>query len=334
MESDKNKSDDDKSKKIFIKKRGRDNITEDSIEKPINKPRRQIVIDDEMSDDNKLYLNSATKFSQYLFPINDGVNRKITLISELHEYSWECKNPSITIDKYCKNVVDKYCKHKLSNCKIMLEYNRTQDPLTIGSEAIRSTYKTLKKQGMENVIVPFDFRVFFLSEKHNELYTTDDITKFYKEDLLGGIIQNYVLPYLSHKFAKLRPYESNIFDIRKDMYAKEVSEYLLNYYIPDITKHFIYILCILFKNYDAKTKKFPKENDKYEFTVSLKNAWKKVSDFFILRELLLKDNTQHIVLVCGEYHYDNINYVIQNFSFIKKITEKEGNKNDCIKITL
>src|SRR6056300_651623 len=97
--------------------------------------------------DTKDQLNSAVAFAQYLFKDI----HLITIIAEKHTKTFSCEEPSITIAEYCKRkILDN------PNCKILLEYNKDNDPLTIGSHSIRSVFTELKRLNKTNHIIPID----------------------------------------------------------------------------------------------------------------------------------------------------------------------------------
>ena len=110
----------------------------------------------------KSQLGSAINFKQYLFN-----NKIITIIGEYHNYDFNCFNNK-DISQYCLERVKNN-----SNCSILLEYSKYDDPKTIGSTTINQTYKKLAKYKKQKHIVPVDFRTLFLKyEGQSKLYDT------------------------------------------------------------------------------------------------------------------------------------------------------------------
>jgi hypothetical protein len=246
-------------------------------------------------------LESTTSFSQYIFKDI----RLITLVSELHDQHFSCKDPSLTIDQYCKMAVMRNTK-----CKIMLEYNQGDDPTRIGSHAVRSTYDTLKKAGKDNQIIPFDSRMFFLTPRgQNDLYGSG----FSYYDTPQKIEDMFIKPF----YEKWNN-DPALFSLHGD-YDKNICEYLVNSYFTDIKHSFEHATSSL------KTKS-PQEVNKI-----LKDSWKKVADFFILRDILKNDTTDEYIVVLGDSHRKNIQQILSN-SFTTQLNNKTGKQGDCINL--
>jgi len=243
-------------------------------------------------------LNSATSFAQYIF----GQERLITLIGELHNHSWQCDKPSLSIAEYC----EKALKHN-SMCKILLEYNKGDFPKKIGSEAIRDVYIVAEKMGMENNIIPFDNRAFFLTFRgQGELYSD----RYYNYKTWEEIGNTFIEPF--YKRWREKP---DLFKVG-DNYPVKIKNYLENQYVSDMD--------ITFRTIAGMLGKYPNE----EIHKALKDAWKKVADFFILRILLRNDSVNEYIVILGEAHFNNIRGVLVTAGV--ELGYSQGNSKNCV----
>ena len=248
--------------------------------------------------EKNLNLNSAFKFLQTIYK----QNRLITLIGELHNKSWTCNPPHIDISQYC---VDRVSNN--NNCRILLEYHPSIDPTTLGSEAIRTTYTALSRMNIaREYIIPYDYRTYFLGhEMQYILYQFWDTNISY-----NNIKSKLINPY----FEKFQ----GVFELY-DSYDPNIGFYLTQTYIQDINNHFLSIL----NNISSKE---PKNHIRLE----LMQVWKKVADFFILREVLRNDDINEYIVIMGNKHLDNLRIILEKIS--NEINYQEGNSQNCVKL--
>lgn len=245
-------------------------------------------------------LESTRAFSQYIY---DKI-RLITLIGERHDLTWKCNKHSITVAEYCKRAVIRNPK-----CKVLLEYNRGDNPKRIGSEAIRTIYNELEETNNLDKIIPFDSRSYFLGiQGQGDLYSSG----FYKYTSLQTIGPTFIEPF----FRKLRQ-EPNLFKM-PGKYKPSIINYLEKIYLGDITSSFRYIVNVFGKVPLKQTHQ------------KLKDTWKKVADFFILKIILRNDEIDDYIVVLGEAHYININNILKSVS--TQLNYHTGNPGNCINI--
>ena len=251
--------------------------------------------------ERQLNLNSALTFFQTIYKNT----RLITLLGEIHDKTWTCKPPFINISDYCLERVSKN-----RNCRIMLEYNPSADPERIGSEAIRTVYTLLNRmEGGINYIIPFDFRSYFLSPQGQSfLYDFD----WRNESITNNVIEsNFVLPY----FEKYK----NAFQLEPDKYDQSIYNYLIGPFLTDITQTFNAIGSQIRQNYSIN-----------HIQLSLKEAWKKVADFFILREILKNNQINEYIVILGNKHFENLRVILANMA--TEINYQQGTPQNCVKL--
>lgn len=254
----------------------------------------------------EIKLETAVNFSQYVYD-----KRLITIIGELHGTTFPCEGNSTTIEDYVNDVVNSN-----DESKILLEYNRNDDPMSTSSIVINNVYNTLKKNNRINHIIPFDERNFFLTPQyHFALYSQDlrvsshNILSFSQKE----IFDRYVTPYYVN---------NNAFNIDPNEYPPEAYSFFVNTYLPDIDNNFKYLLVNDLPRWDK---------DKKPLVTKLKNIWKKVTDFYILRELFKNDGTTEIIIILGDSHRVNIQSVMESANF-KKLKKISGSKENCVSL--
>lgn len=251
--------------------------------------------------ERQLNLNSALTFLQTIYK----TTRLITLIGEIHQKSWTCKQPHISIAHYCLERVSKN-----RNCRVMLEYNPSADPERIGSEAIRTVYASLNLMaGGRDYIIPFDFRSYFLSSQGQSLLYDYD---WRTESIIHSNIESkFIIPY----FEK---YQS-AFALNPQQYDQGIYNYLIGPFLQDVTQTFQAIGGQIQQNYPID-----------HIQLALKQAWKKVADFFILREILRNDEINEYIVILGNKHFENLRVVLGNMS--NEINYQQGTSQNCVKL--
>jgi hypothetical protein len=245
-------------------------------------------------------LDSATSFSQYIYQSR----RLITMIGERHEQEWKCTPTSLSVADYCKTVLKANTR-----CKIMLEYNKGDNPVHIGSHAIREVYKVATGMGKTGSIIPFDTRAFFLGvEGQADLYGSG-YAKYKSWESVG---MTFIEPF----YQRIRE-DEKLFKV-SDQYDPSVKNYLENVYVSDMEKKFRYIAGMFGRAPAA------------EIHQALKDAWKKVADFFILRALLRNDNTSEYIVIMGEAHHTNLAGVLKSIAV--QLNQQSGSPKKCVRL--
>lgn len=246
-------------------------------------------------------LNSTINFSQIIYKAKS----LITLIGEIHEYNWTCPPPNINISDYC---IERIKQNK--NCRILLEYNPAADPKTIGSQAIRSVFNSMSNiENGNKYIIPFDFRSFFLTPKgQSELYDYDWKNT---QKNLNEIKSKFILPYFDN-------FQST-FGLKREDYEPGIYNYLTKPFLEDTTQTFQAAGGQIERNYSI---------DKIQHT--LKEAWKKVADFFILREILRESDINEYIVILGKKHFENLRFILSKMG--EEINYQEGKPEKCVNL--
>ena len=256
-------------------------------------------------------LESAVSFSQHVF----NGTRLITLIGELHNKSFKCNAPSLSISSYCKKAVQRN-----PNCRVILEYCngnekiKSDDPSRMGSKSIRMTFKCLDKIGKKNQIIPLDYRPYFLTRRgQNDLYGSG--WKSYKTH--DKIRQFFIVPFLTSVESP------KIFNLNS--ISPNVSVYLKLYFDEMVS---------FFNSID---KQIAEKQPLYNIRANLLDAWKCVADFFIIRDIFEKDNNiDEYIIIVGEAHRENINKIFNKIpdNLLKTLGEPQKGKTEgnCVKL--
>jgi len=255
-------------------------------------------------------LESAVSFSQYIV----NCNVLVTLIGEKHEKTFKCNAPSLTISEYCAKAVDRN-----PNCRIILEYYcggeniKADNPTQLNSDSIKNTYIQIKKNGHEKQILPLDYRPAFLTRGgQDDLY--GDGWKKYKN--CDEIIKAFIHPFWkgSDKFGMKNP----------QFYSLKVRRFLEGYYQK---------ICSVFAEVEIYCKNHANLKD---IRGKLFDAWKLVTDYFIIRKILKQDKLyiDEYILIVGEAHRINIEMLFKQLnSLVQQIGNIQfGEKTKCVNL--
>jgi hypothetical protein len=226
----------------------------------------------------KSQLGSAINFKQYLFSNNEKI---ITVIGEYHNYDFNCINNK-DISQYCLERVKNN-----RNCSILLEYSKYDDPKTIGSTTINSTYNKLLKHKKQKHIVPVDFRTLFLKSKgQSKLYDIKWSLETAEKWTKNKISKAYINPF----FTKAK----TILKLNPKNYSNESYKNI-----------YLYILNVIAPQFN-----FINDNlDRFELDPlqeELRQVWNKVMDIGILIHILNKDTTDEYIVIAGNRHCKNL----------------------------
>jgi hypothetical protein len=255
-------------------------------------------------------LESAVSFSQYVV----NCNVLVTLIGEKHEHTFKCNAPSLTISEYCAKAVNSN-----RNCRVILEYYcgnediKADNPTQLNSDSIKNTYKLIKKNGREKQILPLDYRPAFLTRCGQDNLYGDGWKKYKNPE---KIIKDFIDPFWKglDKFSMKNP----------QFYSDKVRRFLDWYYQK---------ICSVFEEVEMYCKNHTNiENIKRK----LFDAWKLVTDYFIIRKILKKDNLgiNEYILIVGEAHRVNIEMLFKQLSpLVQQIGNTQfGDKKKCVNL--
>ena len=254
------------------------------------------------------YLDSATGFSQFLYN-----GKTITLIGEIHGKKWSCdKFPSMPICDYIVDAIEQ----DDSNCKVLLEYNRTENWMNLGSEQLRNIVQGLIDIDKSDKIIPFDERNYFLGRNNHTLLYHKDFNRLFvnnEEERKKWIFFSYIKPYYDKAYR---------FNINHSFFSRD----LINLFEKDYRS-------VIQKDLDALAKHINSADPK-NYTKIQKNLqyiWQRISDFFLLQQLLDNRNTDNYIVLLGDAHYKNLTFLLSQYT--RKINSQvSSGKTDCIKI--
>ena len=275
--------------------------------------------------ETEVEIENVVAFSQFI--IN---NKLITIIGELHDKKFKCKNNPITLEEYVENRLisnDKAC--------ICLEFNKDTDKIgDLGSLNLKKIVRVLKKN---NIHIPskkeqnnkriksMDYRDYFFNSYN--LYADD---KYFLKLKPDRIIKEFVEPYfkLKKQFSSngdfltgLVNYKGN-YDFNID---KRVFEYLEKVYIPSIENDFEEIV---------RTSLEEGFISQRQLLMMVRTVWAKVADFYIILEIFNTSQRlspcNELIILFGNVHYHNLLTVLKYFNINAK-TEQEKLKENCVK---
>lgn len=250
-------------------------------------------------------LGTAVNLQQYITADNQKI---ITIIAEYHNYNFNCLNNK-EISEYCLEEVKDN-----QNCRILLEYSKYDNPKTIGSKTINSTYNKLVKHKKENHLIPVDYRTLFLKPKgQSDLY---DVHWKKSNYAVSEIIKRFIQPFYQSAI--------QIFSIDSTHYNYKSYLNIKKYITNEIVPQFNFIL----KNINQLA-----TNLSYLQT-ELKLIWNKVMDIGIVITILKRGKVNEFILIAGLRHCQNLKRMLNTYfkSDFRFIHEQERTEQTCIKL--
>ena len=248
-------------------------------------------------------LGTAVNLQQYITRDNKKI---VTIIAEYHDYNFNCINNK-DISQYCLEEVNNN-----KNCRILLEYSKYDNPKTIGSKSINTTYKKLLKNKKHNHIIPIDYRTLFLKAKgQSDIYDIDwEKTNYTK----GKIIKRFIKPFYSSA--------KQIFDIDSNQYSKQSYFNIYNYINNVIVPQFNFILDNI-EQFDIK-----------HLQEEMKITWNKVMDIGILITILKREKIDEFILIAGVRHCKNLQKMLNTYfkNEFKFLHQQDGSEGKCIQL--
>lgn len=251
----------------------------------------------------KSQLGTAINFKQYVSTDNQ---KMITIIGEYHNFNFNCANNK-DISQYCLERVKEN-----TNCNILLEYSKYDDPKTIGSETINSTYKKLVKHKKKKHIFPVDFRTLFLkvegqSNLYDIIWKEGDFTK-------DKILEDYINPFFKSS--------NKILKIDEEDYSFESYNNIYRYIINVIAPEFNFINDYL-DTFDIG----PLQKE-------LRTTWNKVMDIGIMIHILKNNESDEYIVIAGDRHCQNLETMLNTYfhSQFRLVHSQTYSENKCIQL--
>lgn len=248
------------------------------------------------------FLDSAVSLHQYAL---DG-RKLITLIGELHDQSFKCSPPNLTIAEYVSQTLQRNPR-----ARVMLELAPGMNPSLVGSHAIRSISRAVQKGGDERRVIPYDTRPFFISSDVNTaLYHRHFDPRWGPDE----VKERFIDPFYQgiNKYPEL-------FTLRGD-YNQAEAQFLVEIFYPDIVRGF-----------EEAGRRLDQGSPLYEVQSILQHTWKKVADYFVLAEVFRKDEVNELVVVMGSEHTKNLAAVMVPPLFYP-ITGQDGSPGSCVQL--
>jgi hypothetical protein len=242
---------------------------------------------------SKKYLKDILGFSQYIFkPDPNFENYKlITILGENHIEHYECNDVSkdtISVENFIlrtPNIKTHIVLETLENIKDVA-----------GSYNMQNIFKTLRQSDplkIKNISTAFlDHRYSFIDP--NYLYWL-----YYDNDKIISlpnniIIEQYITPFFD-KIATLSQY-----------YEGEIYYPLVNImydnYLPIVDISFSNLLKAISTIWDVTD-----IENKKKILFDIKNAWVKICDFYVMREIFKVNDINEYIILIGNNHSVNIN---------------------------
>lgn len=240
-------------------------------------------------------LDSAVAFGQYIF--ND---RLITVIGELHMQEFTCAKPSITIGEYCASRL-----RNNSNALVLLEYNPGNDPSLIESTVINNTFSLIQADSNIDRIRPVDFRSSFIGFVGQQAIYNGGMRSFNYQEIYDRLIAPFFM-------------NMSYFELNPSVFNPEVIKFMYSY-VDSVKKE----MEMLRDNLESISGE--------DIEQRLKDIWMKIMDYFILREVFIKSETNECIIVVGDTHRKNLQQVFRDVS-LNKLNEQEGDSTSCVNL--
>jgi hypothetical protein len=270
--------------------------------------------------ETEYFLRSATSLQQF---INIKCDRIITLIGEHHmdEFSCGSEKKELSISEY---VIRRYNENK--QIYICLEYFIDKDPSTIASVPIKEISKYFKDNpSPRSPIIPYDNRAWWIEYR-------------YQLKLYGNDKEISSLDYKKLKDIYIEPMEKKHeegFLLFEEEYEKDDLKTLLDY-VKSTRLFFKTIQTEMDKENvpkigrgSIKTIKLRKKN---KVVKMLRVGWQRVTDFYLLKEILKKNDSEEIIVIAGEAHIKNVSELLNAITFRLEYSENGKSENDCVRV--
>jgi len=219
--------------------------------------------------------------------------KHVQVLGEWHDIRFEsCPLPHIRLADY----VTDFAVRTGANVLLEITPPDVDDLRNIHSFNIRETVHNLLQHGLRDRIIPFDYRPWFLPHER--------IHRLYAENLRGVTLQKIQQEYIEPFFVKAR---EGAFNLNPELYTQKTLEYLYEQYIPQM---------------DVDFRQVAQTGNVHE----LKNAWAKVTDFYLLREVL-QNNRNPLIILVGESHAQHLATVLPGL-----VSERLYSDGDCIQV--
>ena len=269
-----------------------------------------------MPEESNIEIKDVSSLGQYILN-----NKLITIIGEFHDSKHNCLGNTISIPEYCL-----YLASETPRITFYLEVNKGIDIERVLNGCIREVAEALEDAGLGDRIVKYDVRKDFIGlDAQQDLYSGDEELNRVCLGNLACFKRKYIDPFFRTKTRKINGQEVNIYELdHPGLYVKGGKDYLENTFYPSMVSEFTE----LSRGLESGNFKIRRE----DLILRLRKLWKNVVDYFLLEEILRKDNpADSIVVICGEFHAVTINKVLDKLG--KKVFYQENTKeNQCARV--
>jgi hypothetical protein len=247
-------------------------------------------------------LRSALSFSQYVLILNSQHMRLLTLIGEQHELEFQCKGSEQTITEYALQTLG-------SNpyAEILLEI----DPSFI---QVRQRWPI--SVPIRGILEGYDWRNAWLDEDDREHLYHD--MKYMQGLSKEDILSRYVKPF----YSKYR----DLMGLRRNDYSSAAYKFLSVTFLNKLESSIKEIEKRVTRSWDSK-----KGRD--NLVVRLLHFWKDVTDWNLMKMILVISETNSIIAIMGEQHRKNLTHLFGKLKpLAKQRGSQAGSQNKCVSL--
>ena len=264
------------------------------------------------------YLNNATSISQHILP-----DRWIsTIIGESHMSIWSCPTPNISVSEYIRSRVLQNDK-----CLVMLEYDNVviergvsrflsdAEVLSIESQSLRDTFRTLRAIGKTDKIYPYDRRSRILGARENNALYQTLFSSFFGGVNLNDAKRHIMDLFIEPFFASAR---NNWFDIPVCL------EVILCQQLEQIRGSIEMEFRDIANNLNSGNLNLDYAQKRLQF------SWQRVTDFLVLKDMYSRNDVNEYIFVGGEYHSQ---FMISKLNEVTVVVDTEkGKVGNCLNL--
>lgn len=244
------------------------------------------------------YLEGAISLSQHVY----NGRKALTLIGETHTDVIKCPRPRTTVPTLIVGSLNSNPK-----ARALLEFppKATEEQvMRINSPNLVESVRQAKEDGVLSQIIPVDYRDEFITTELKDIlyHRPDQLRRFTDRDVYERLVDPFYQKYRK-------------FDLDPKLYSPAIYNYLQRTYLFDID--------VGFKEFLKHLRSWPDDFEK--FSLMLKHLWKKVVDYFILKEVLKNDDVNEYIILMGEEHAKNLREIL------KKVTVQLGGETQHIR---
>lgn len=264
--------------------------------------------------DGDIKLSSAVSFAQYVIPIGDKL-RLVTIIGEQHEREFDCGDHTTqTIANYAINTLE---NNPTSQVLLEIDPHFIDDPKKWPkSIPIREILTVAtKNQDLLLRVGGYDWRNSWIGPNPREdLYHHD---KKLRALSTSQMLDMYVKPFYEH--------EKDL-TVDKKNYGPNELTYLSQNSPADLRNNMVHISDLIKTRWEL-----PYRELKPDIITKLRHFWKKVTDWNIMRWVIINSPTTEIIAIMGEEHAKNLRDIFEGGGN-KPVTQQSGKSNQCVSL--